>query len=721
MKTRLSLFLVLILSLLGIRQTYACLDVSPAPPGSPLDWSQWRPGTTAPMRDIVTSGEGDTAKPEVPDAPDPDATSAVDMDKKIEKVADQLRYAIGIDPWMEGGVTTQDVGNHLQWFSDQGEVQGAPQGGSAPEPKSESYKPALSKAMRYKMLGHYVRLYCYPTGMPIPELVFHLVETGQPALFAADLVVGEGPSISRTARAVQSKLGKACSWPLPAAKEGATPTETFYNRLIIDELGNGYPFDYDPHFGEEIMNIGDPIKGKLIEAALGHEHQLVRRNAVYMLRFFDGNDVNEALLTLTQSQDAVSRVRAITGLVKRGARALEPILLQQLKDGDYWDQALSVWAIGALGPGASDEALAAVREWTGACFSENKLLEGRERMFTGICALTRLHAVDSDTVALFKKAAEWIDSTGDFPHQAAMLALASTGSKAAVGDLTKFMKKSALRFFNTNTVALALEVFQRLEVITGEDWLLDVALNKQTNEVVRYHAIGLKRFLPKDEKLLIKIATDAKYCDSYAVRSVAMLRLYEFAGPRAKQIARGLIDEYIAHNNPTGDFNAYQVVIALQILGPARDLGYKQFAMLLNFSARVAEKDEASRRQQNIDGQLSFTPAPIYQTALVEFGRLGDADDKVARDLAAVLLSPDKPGRREAARALGLAGGEAALKALVDALGDPENGWVRHYAAESLSRLTEEQYECDWVYGNKADISQGIRFWVEWLKKHEEG
>ena len=116
----------------------------------------------------------------------------------------------------------------------------------------------------------------------------------------------------------------------------------------------------------------------------------------------------------------------------------------------------------------------------------------------------------------------------------------------------------------------------------------------------------------------------------------------------------------------------------------------------------------ARREGENIldivKAKITICP-PLLEIACIELGRLGDP--KAIETLIKILKSDASSGRAEAALALGAIAGREAIDALVAALEDPKDGWVRFCAYEALRKLSGQDHMCDWIFGT-ADFRRDL-------------
>lgn len=684
---------------------FACLDVNPPGPGSPLDWVAWSPGLSTPMSDAVLTGMGEEKKPDVPDAPEDNRSSVADVDRILEQVPRAMDFRVSLDPWAECGVTTTDVPNHLKWWASQ--------------PKG--FEPPVTEAFRLKMLANYVRLFCYPDLVPIPDLINYMIEVGEASHFAAEGVTqgDSNPQIGEVSKAVLDAVGDPMQ-PFAIPKEYTT-----FQRLIATELGNGHPYDaYDYGFGESIMALGPYVLPDLIQFAKEHPHKLIRHNAVYLLRFFGEPEATAALRELAAGDDRVSQNRAITALIKRKDSFIGPWLLKTIKDDkntDEYEKHMCVYALGYMGR-KNAEAVPTVLEWMAPGFKESKYGIGADYLWTGVNALGRMGADSKDAKETYARVLKKFGARTNRMHQATLFAQAAYGNMDAIKELWDLMKGMGLAKFDGSVLGMGLEVLADIQGKIGKDLLMEIVNEKRNHILMRYHALRLKACQRKDEDMLKEMASDQRQTDPI-MRATAMLKLFGLNPPLARQIAYKVVESFAAGNRTASMTGAEtnEVVLALQLLGPAGDLKYEQLGTILDYSLQLARRSEQSGGANDLETKVQFQTAPVFETALLELARL--QSPQAEQDLLKVLLDPSMPNRKMAARALGLYGTDLSTRKLIDVLEDMKDPWVRFFANESLQHITGVKCgECDWFSTEQSEIKKGVTFWNKWYAEtHKAG
>jgi hypothetical protein len=93
-------------------------------------------------------------------------------------------------------------------------------------------------------------------------------------------------------------------------------------------------------------------------------------------------------------------------------------------------------------------------------------------------------------------------------------------------------------------------------------------------------------------------------------------------------------------------------------------------------------------------------------------GRIGSPN--AARDADQDPQEQRDRRRGEAALALGAVANREAIEALVAALDDPKDGWVRFCAYETLKKMSGQDHPCDWIFGNASSRRSAVAHYREW-------
>ncbi|MFC1587814.1 HEAT repeat domain-containing protein [Planctomycetota bacterium] len=684
----------------------ADLDVN-IPPGTPLDWCLWRSGS-APDSEYGNKKENNHAAPTT-------AEGSIQLDDKelnilLSCVLQSILGGRPIDPWAESGVTTIDVPVHQPWFGKQKQ--------DTVIPSSPDYKPAISTALRFKVLGQFVRILLFGgERISVPETVLYLTVIGQPSIFAAKgaqqanadpTILENGNAIMPKVRLVKSVCTLVLNFvgepagPPPNPGKGQDQYENMVRHLLTQDLGSAYAYDYDPDFAAKLKMLGPGILPYLIETAREFPHPLVSRNAAALADSFFSDDITSLFRELLQNDDDVIRFRALVSLVKRGDREAVPVLLELFnnRSGLYRNSGYA-WALGKLGDARAEKP---VVMWLEKASRSGARADKRNYLWTGLGALARLQAASPEAVALFKNILKHNRNTFDPIHQMAVLGLASGRGRAGVNAMKKYLGKNNIRGFNPAVTSIALDVLNGIQDIFKKDYLLIISKDKKNPPMLRYQAMRNKKFAVDDLQLLESLANKS---DLAALRGLALVRLAQLKSPHALAIAKKIVTRYCRD-----DGDSYEALIALRLLGPRGKLTAVELSQMLD-QALARKKLTANKNKNTTD--VVVLRVPVLKTVLFELGRM--AAPETSDQLIRILQDAGLGYRAEAARALGRFKGEKVIRALAAALHEHDS-WLNYWAAASLGRITGKTDGLDWFFADKEQRQHGISFWQEWIKNN---
>lgn len=686
LRVRLVLLLAGLLSLLCLSPARADLDVD-LPPGTPMDWLLWRP-TGVPSPDIDAALTWDPAG-----AADGESTAEFSADD-LDNLSNALLHGLqmNVDPWAASGVTTIDIPVHCPWFADKMD--------QSVTPAREDYKPALSDALRFNMLGQFVRVLLYGRArLSVPETAVYLIGAGQPAHFAARAAAHaeQTAEVTNTGASVitQPDLTKWVSeqtlialgdpaGPLPQPEHADNPFGALLNRVLVEDLGAGYAYEYDPRYMHRLQSLGPVMVPRLIEVARDYPHSLLQRNAVAALDNYYTPEVLELFREILEDgDDRVMQLRALVGLVRRKDRASGGMILRQFKATRslYWQCALA-WGLSALG---GPEAADAVADWTAEGVKNARREEVRDYFWTGLAALARMGANSKQAQAVCKDALDRFGDKGDPVHQLALLAFAAGGDRNAQKALKQFIGDAHLLAFAPGATGVAMDVLKKLQPTLKENYLRQAAEDKRVHALLRYHAIRILDCAPADAPWLEALARGS---DLAPVRAGALLQLWKHHKPRALALAREIVAEYCAGKRTDG----YEALFAARLLmaGSVVDHGTLLALAKANLGPERARRIASGT---GIGGAIIYLPVPLLETVLPFLGRKDDLD---TTEFLLSILKDERLGLQGlAARVLRKNKREAVRDALLDAL-DSDDPWLRFWAADSLSASNGLHVDCDW-------------------------
>jgi hypothetical protein len=191
--------------------------------------------------------------------------------------------------------------------------------------------------------------------------------------------------------------------------------------------------------------------------------------------------------------------------------------------------------------------------------------------------------------------------------------------------------------------------------------------------------------------------------------ATALVRSYLATKPREKESGRP------RRSNASP---AFECIAALRFLG--RHKALKQDVLLEVLEHARKHRDHEHAGWRDMEGRMPPDTAllkgvsPLYETAVVELGRL--SDEKSFHRLTEILRQ-DGPGRVEAALAFGNFRRREALIPLLDALED-RDPWVRYGAYRSLREISGTNYFADWLQGSEEERGEAVKQWKTWRSEH---
>lgn len=302
------------------------LDVA-LPPGFPLDWVRAVPMTGRRPADVLTKPrevpqEGTRVGPSVKQAEVP-RTSGSDL---LRIVTVDLVVEI---PW----VAEHEFGRRKFLQVKPGALYSIP-----PIPRT-AYWAALAPLLRLQL---------HPSMVSRGETLAFLLEVGEAAIPALEAARSE-QSLKADCELLLHQIGKPPDRdpsPLPTDN----PWDAMVHRLLVNELTGAHPYALDGSFLPWSPALGADLLPYVLRY-VQHSSPFLRRNAVSCLQRFSQKEATDALLRITlETDDAVSRVRALTAIA-RGRRsgcapALADLLPRTRSDGE---RAAVLHALGCLG------------------------------------------------------------------------------------------------------------------------------------------------------------------------------------------------------------------------------------------------------------------------------------------------------------------------------------------------------------------------------------
>ncbi len=688
------------------------IDVA-VPPGTPLEWDKdlHQPVPTGGRARVPTTDKAPEFKAPVPGSKTPQ------QGRTISAKDVPLDYGI-TNLYQYFGITTRDISNHIKvtcpggGLVKDGDV--ATGGGSG---VNWVYPPEHPVELVWIGVAGCLRAILHPELVSVPETVAYLCEVGEPTIVFArqnnkDI---DGP-VGVKLKALVTGIPKE----LPAVKAGATPLETMIYRLAVFELTSGFPHALDPTYARRTLSLGEDSYKAVLEASKS-PHPFLARNASAVLVNYRNADVLKELRRLLGAQDAVIRYRALTALARRKDAEIVPVLVKNLTSADDVFRAACAYALGQIGdPKAIDPLM---RVAGGADI---------DYLWSILPAVARL-AGPKKEVEDFFKAMEARVKASKSPEAPAppnpqlvppkpepagtkiqvllemcRLGLAACGDDMARRELrVKFDDKGANGFLVPNQVLLC-NVLGKLN--DGKDALKKIVEAAPSDRVAAQALMDLQHLAAETDWLQRMAETHRMP----GVRALALAELFErgeaFFVPTAKRIIEG----GMGFSDGGG---AYVLGTALQLM--AKTANGIDVAALIRIVTEAHKAGVWARREGENDpditkANIKITP-PLLEIACIELGR--KADPKGLPALLAVLRSEAGGGRAEAALALGAIGGTEAVEALLSALDDPKDGWLRFCAYQSLKKLSGRDHFCDWIFGGAAARRSALASYKQWAGK----
>ncbi|MBK8098767.1 MAG: HEAT repeat domain-containing protein [Planctomycetes bacterium] len=358
MKRRLALFSMRLFAALAV--LLAAPGPSPrdlevaVPPGSPTAWARWLPALT-PARGPLFP----TTPARVPKGGTVVAAPKLPLDPRLGG-AGVLR------------ITTADVVGHLTWVNGPKEPTGPLTGAGG------RAIPAISGASQWLGIAAFLRLMLHRQQVSEAEIIAHLVEIGEPSLWAATAAGGEA-GIEGAARQVRLRVEKRRGGS--AVPVGATPRETMLLRFCGEELGAAHPFDPEAAFGRRLFVLAAEMEPLLIRWLLTDAEPFLVRNATAALARYRTPTAQAALvMAAATTTDDVVLMRALAAL-EPGCDA-GPILKRLSANTDAVETAALIAALGRIG------ASVALPEIVGR--ARRALREDPDLLMTALVALCRI-------------------------------------------------------------------------------------------------------------------------------------------------------------------------------------------------------------------------------------------------------------------------------------------------------------------------------------------
>ncbi|MHC4608706.1 MAG: HEAT repeat domain-containing protein, partial [Planctomycetota bacterium] len=389
------------------------------------------------------------------------------------------------------------------------------------------------------------------------------------ALYGAKAGGGEiGAAVKKHIRPLPSRRPK-----VPA---GRNPLENMICRVAAVELTSGYAYAFDPTFARRTLALGEEsyYAGR---QCVKSDHVLLAQNAVAVLANYPTQQATKDLREIFEKGgDMVIRLRALSGLVRRGDKEVLPLLFAAVKKGDRLWTIRTLHALGQLrDPRGARVARAAMSGglsdldmlWS-AIPALGRIADGKKETIAAlrsIEAALRAKMGDSDTVEETAQPGpsgrvmeEKPGSKRRVLRQMAALALAANGDKPFADEILKRVKEKGHEAFHKSVWYVLVDCLAKM----GPEGLKEVrnVVGGSAPDAVRVHAL---RALAREK------GADAAYLDARCrsgpavLRALALQLLADRDQERARKVCRDAVAAYSAGSDGAEAF----------FVGTAADVG----------------------------------------------------------------------------------------------------------------------------------------------------
>jgi HEAT repeat protein len=589
-----------------------------------------------------------------------------------------------------------------------------------------NYTPPVPGELAWIGIANCLRTILHPELVCTPEVIAYLVEIGDPSLVGAD-------SVTTNIAGPLKALIRTIPETTPAPPTLSTPFDNMLAKVATLELVNGYPHALDPTYARRTLMMGDQAYAAVLKCA-DSPHPFLQQNAVVVLANFGNPDSGKELARIFgATQDNTVKARCIAGLARRKDKAQIPFLLGLAKSRDDWIRALAIYALGHIATGdkkVSAELLALARQ------------DNSDLRWSALPALARI-ADSSPQVSkgLSEIYRQCWDAAKGIPHPIppgerpndfrapnpepagykkriiadfAQIAAAVCGDASARQELIAKLNGGGIQAF---TEASYLLLAESLPLMGDQGQEAAKKLARHNDVVVAMSAMkSLANASPCDTAWVKQFVMSG---GNALVRAAGLTVLFRHTQGDIREACHHVVKGY----GGGGAEEAYLVGMAIQMLDRLADnkadelISVVQKAKGANHIARRVATDEYDITKAKID-----VSPPLLEIATLSLSRTGDP---AAIPVLLELLT-GSPACSEAA--LALSGmpleGESYAKvigALIDALGDPKNGWLRFCAYQALKNITKEDYFVDYIFGSAGSVYGAQDRYRAWLKKKLEG
>lgn len=647
-------------------------------------------------------------------------------------------------------VTTVDIMNHLQ--VNPGTTKPVPwepaaqPPGPAPVPSLETggaaggkpkakFEPIPNATLRHGVVG------AYPPRVP-GELAWMAIATSLRTQLHPEIVnkgegiaylleVGEVAAMNDPVKLITGKIAEipAKAPPFPSMNQ---PIDKMLSKIIVLEICSGYPYAMDPTYAKNTLMMGELSLNTILECTKS-QHTLLAHNAVAILANFQGQKAGDELLKLFEtSGDPCIKVRAASGLARKRFKKALPALMNAVGTSDEGINAMVIYSLGQIAAAAEekDKVNAAKK------LASMVMAAAPDVQWSLLASIARIGAKDksvADAVLKVKAAIKAKADASSAPpppappqapgrvtnpdvpgtknkiiYQAAVLAAAASGDDASKTEACSL----GIGGFHKSLMILAAEVFPNL----GDAGIgIAKGLSGHDDHNVAVAAVRALGRSKENLDWLKGVAAGARPI----VRAAALCSLYGLDEKATEEACKPIVAGYSA--SAKGE-DAFLVGIAIQMLDRmnkndgATILKVVQTAKAAGHVAKRTATDEYDVTKAKID-----VFPPLLEVAVLA---LGKTQHEPGVDELISLLEPGSPVRGEAALSLGSFGKAETLpkvsEALLKALVEPSEGFVRFCAYLSLKNLSGKDYSADYVFGTISDIWPSVLKYRDWIVETRE-
>lgn len=594
-----------------------------------------------------------------------------------------------------------------------------PGGRAEPAPKvtmrhgvEGQYPPKIPGELCWLAICTALRMELHPEIVNKAEALAYLYEIGEPCI----------------ANGVAPTKGKFTDVPerppdFPKMKD---PIDKMLSKMIVLEICSGYPYSMDPTYAKKTLMLGELAFPTILECSRSN-HTFLKHCAVAILANFTSEAAAEALLKLVDSkEDPVTRVRAINGLGRKRYLKAIPVLLKNLSDGDEGIVAATLYALSQIGSVADPKQRVALAKKLGEFLTNPNL----DLKWSALAAIARLGAKDKAVASACAQIKSEVKAKadnvkpppapppgspvgipGDPPgskykilYHAAMLAAAASGDEASTAETMNAGHSN----LHKQVQVLAAEAYPHMGK-SGMSQAKSLA-NHQEPAI----AIAAVRSLGRYPENLEWIKNIANTGSRAIIKAAALTALYPLDEKATEDACKGIVKGYGGGTDAESNF---LVSLALQMLDRMnKNVGED----VLNVVKKAAEAGAFAKRVATSEYDITQAKIDVHPALLeVAVLALGRTQHEPGLPELVKLMEVGSPVRGEAALALGSYGipncvvpaAEALLKALVE----PSDGFVRFCAYLSLRHMSKKDYFCDYIFGTMPDIWPNALKYRDWI------